>query len=165
MTKLIILRGNSGSGKTTTAYRLQQALQPAQVLVVGQDVVRRQMLNVKDTPGNPSIELMEYLCRFGKNRYDYVILEGILGAAKYRDMLLHLLSFFEKKTFVYYFDLPFEETVRRNNQRATARRFDMETLHKWWLEKDFLQVPEERAISAEMNPEQLVNRITTDLNN
>lgn len=47
MTKLIILRGNSGSGKTTTAKNLKQALSPKQSLLISQDVVRREWLFLK----------------------------------------------------------------------------------------------------------------------
>lgn len=45
--KLIILRGNSGSGKTTIANALHQRLKE-QSLLISQDVVRREMLRVKD---------------------------------------------------------------------------------------------------------------------
>ena len=42
MKQLIILRGNSGSGKTTTAKALRKHL--ANSLLISQDVVRRDML-------------------------------------------------------------------------------------------------------------------------
>lgn len=45
--KLIILRGNSGSGKTMIAKALHQFLKE-QSLLISQDVVRREMLRVKD---------------------------------------------------------------------------------------------------------------------
>ena len=45
--KLIILRGNSGSGKTTIAKALHQCLKE-QSLLISQDVVRRERLRVKD---------------------------------------------------------------------------------------------------------------------
>ena len=47
MAKIIILRGNSGSGKTTTAKRLQKKLGHG-TMFVSQDVVRREILYVKD---------------------------------------------------------------------------------------------------------------------
>ena len=63
------------------AQYLQQALSPASAMLVSQDVIRLGILNVKDYPGNPSIELIKSICEFGNDKYDYVILEGILGAA------------------------------------------------------------------------------------
>ena len=47
MHKLIILRGNSGSGKTTVAKELQR-LFGHNTMLISQDVVRRDMLCVKD---------------------------------------------------------------------------------------------------------------------
>ena len=47
MAKLIILRGNSGSGKTTIAKKLQKNFGHG-TLLISQDVVRREMLYVKD---------------------------------------------------------------------------------------------------------------------
>lgn len=80
MNRLIILRGNSGSGKTTTATALRTQL--ANTLLVSQDVVRRDMLAEKDKPGNPTIELIETIARFGLQHQRTVILEGILSAAR-----------------------------------------------------------------------------------
>ncbi|MBM3210138.1 hypothetical protein FJZ39_02255 [Candidatus Saccharibacteria bacterium] len=56
--KLIIIRGNSGSGKSTIAKRLQHKLDYGTMLV-SQDVVRREILRCKDTPGNPSIGVFD----------------------------------------------------------------------------------------------------------
>ena len=47
MSKLIILRGNSGSGKTTIAKELQKQF-GRNTMVISQDVVRRDMLKVRD---------------------------------------------------------------------------------------------------------------------
>mgnify|MGYP002224097748 CR=1 FL=1 len=45
--KLIILRGNSGSGKTTIAKELQQVF-GNNTMLISQDVIRRDMLKVKE---------------------------------------------------------------------------------------------------------------------
>ena len=47
MSKLIILRGNSGSGKTTVAKALQEKF-GYNTMRISQDEVRRNMLWVKD---------------------------------------------------------------------------------------------------------------------
>ena len=43
MSKLIILRGNSGSGKTTVARALQRKF-GRNTMVISQDIIRRDML-------------------------------------------------------------------------------------------------------------------------
>lgn len=66
--KLIILRGNSGSGKTTIAKELQNSFQRGKAMVVSQDEIRLGILNTKDRKDNPAIELMD---SFDKNVYVY----------------------------------------------------------------------------------------------
>ena len=76
MSKLVIIRGNSGSGKTTVAKVLQHEL-GHNVMVVSQDV-RREMLRVKDGAGTKALPLLSELLMYGKNNCETVILEGIL---------------------------------------------------------------------------------------
>lgn len=57
---LILLRGNSGSGKTTVAKMLQRKLGRG-TLYIPQDVIRRELLWVKDEPDNKAIPLLENL--------------------------------------------------------------------------------------------------------
>ncbi|MGI2828254.1 AAA family ATPase, partial [Bacillus cytotoxicus] len=61
-TILIIIRGNSGSGKSTVARQLQLLLE--NTLLVPQDVVRRDMLRVKDNVGNLSVELIKQIALY-----------------------------------------------------------------------------------------------------
>ncbi len=73
--QLIILRGNSGSGKTTTGKALQRELGHGTMLI-SQDVVRREMLFAKDGP-NPEVgQLLLELALYGKSHCNIVILEG-----------------------------------------------------------------------------------------
>ena len=89
MKDLIIIRGNSGSGKSTVAKQLQHAM-GYQTMLVPQDMVRRDMLRTRDTPDNPSIELIRRLVHYGwECGYD-VIVEGILLNDKGGDMLRQL---------------------------------------------------------------------------
>ena len=76
MSKLIIIRGNSGSGKTTVAKALQQKL-GHNIMVISQDVVRRDILRVKDGPDTKALPLLSELLVYGKNNCEIVVLEGI----------------------------------------------------------------------------------------
>ena len=98
---LIILRGNSGCGKTSTARLLQCRLGYGTMLV-SQDVVRREILCVKDSESNPAIQLIYDLCMYG-NKVGYtVILEGILSNKKYGTMLHRLLNDFQGEKLIYF---------------------------------------------------------------
>ena len=65
MHKLIVLRGNSGSGKTTVAKELQKVL-GSNTMLISQDVIRRDMLNVKDGKDTLAIPLLMELLRYGR---------------------------------------------------------------------------------------------------
>ncbi|EUJ26041.1 kinase [Listeria cornellensis] len=157
-TKLIIIRGNSGSGKTTIAKELQKKL-GAGTLLASQDTVRRDMLHVKDRQGNPSIDLIRIIAEYGKNTCEYVIVEGILGKAIYQDMLHALIHFFDYKADVYYFDLPFSETVKRHHTKANAHEFGVEKLEEWWLADDCLGVKNEIILDSKLSKEEAINLI------
>lgn len=69
MSKLIILRENSGSGKTTIAKEIQKNF-GRNTMLISQDVIRRDMLRVKDGENTEAISLMKELCiRIGINLY------------------------------------------------------------------------------------------------
>ncbi|WP_243428249.1 hypothetical protein [Clostridium rhizosphaerae] len=64
--KLIILRGNSGSGKTNTGKALQRKFGHGTMLI-SQEVVRREMLFVKDGHDTEASQLLNELALYGKN--------------------------------------------------------------------------------------------------
>ena len=65
MSKLIILRGNSGSGKTTIAKEIQKNF-GRNTMLISQDVIRRDMLRVKDGENTEAISLMKELLAYGR---------------------------------------------------------------------------------------------------
>ncbi|MBM2657770.1 AAA family ATPase [Staphylococcus pseudoxylosus] len=161
MVHLIIIRGNSGSGKSTIAKRIQQYLGEGTMLI-GQDEIRRQMLNVRDRPGNLAINLIEEIVTYGINHCDYVILEGILNKHKYGTMLN---SFFEKSNInvhVYYFNLSFQETVRRHYTKQQTD-FDEIAMSKWFVPEDMLNIQGETYITESMTEDYIINMILKDI--
>lgn len=163
-TKLIIIRGNSGSGKTTTAKSLQQHFGQG-TLLVSQDVIRRDMLKVPDREGNLSIDLMRQIAQYGKGKCDVVIVEGILNKKRYGDMLKQLIAFFEGNAYVYYFDLSFEETVNRHNTKDKRLNFGVEALRDWWNPHDVLGVDGEHLLTDDMSQTDAVQLIISHLCN
>jgi len=157
-TKLIILRGNSGSGKTTIAKMLQKSL-GEETLLVSQDIVRREMLMVPDSLGNMSIELIKRITEFGKGKCKVVILEGILKKQVYEELLLDLSEYFDSKVYAYYFDLPFTETVERHKLRSSSKEFGEERLNTWWIPNDQLEINGEVMLTIDMGQEDIVDLI------
>ena len=155
---LIIFRGNSGCGKTSTARLLQRQLGYGTMLV-SQDVVRREMLRVKDSKNNPAIQLIYDLCMYGNNVGYTVILEGILSNKKYGAMLHRLLDDFQGEKLIYYFDVSFEETVRRHATKPNAHEFGESEMRQWWKDQDVLNVPGEQRIGEQLSQAEIVDLI------
>ena len=85
MQKLIILRGNSGSGKTTIAKELQKKF-GRNTMLISQDMIRRDMLKVKDGKNTLAVPLMKELLIYGNKHSEIVILEGIMYADWYKSL-------------------------------------------------------------------------------
>ena len=161
MGKLIILRGNSGSGKTTVAKALQKKL-GRNTMLISQDEVRRNMLWVDDGIDTKALPLMAELLRYGREHSEFSILEGIMYDEWYRSLFELANELYGSNVYAYYFDLSFEETVRRHNTRN--RDFGEKDMRRWWREKDFSSVLREQAITCEMDTDSIVEKIYSDLN-
>lgn len=79
MSKLIVLRGNSGSGKTTVSKILQEKF-GRNTMLISHDMVRMQILHAKDVEALP---LIMQLLKYGRLNSDITILEGILPTEVY----------------------------------------------------------------------------------
>lgn len=158
---LIIIRGNSGSGKSTVAKLLREQF-AAKTTFIQQDVIRREILKEKDNPGNPSIDLIALIARYGKDNGYSVIIEGILGEPRYGAMLRGLAEEFEH-VHTYYFDIPFEETLRRHHTKPNAHEFGEQEMREWWKDKDYLGLPGEHIISHSASAEDIVERMLQDI--
>lgn len=164
MGALIILRGNSGSGKTTIARELQQRF-GRNTMLISQDVIRRDMLSVKDGEDTPALPLMKELLSYGSNHSDIVILEGIMYADWYKPLFELAVQLYEKRVYAYYFDIPFEETVKRHRTKPNCNDFGEEEMCRWWREKDFSDVLNEVSITSEREMESIVSEIWNAVRN
>ena len=150
MAKLIILRGNSGSGKTTIAKELQKSL-GRNTMLISQDVVRRDILRVKDGENTEALPLMKELLTYGRNHCEIVILEGIMYADWYKPLFELAVQLYGTNIFAYYFDLPFEETLKRHQTKPNCNGFGEEAMRRWWRDKDFSDVLRAVIDSIEMD--------------
>ena len=158
MPKLIILRGNSGSGKTTVAKELQNRF-GNNTMCISQDVIRRDILKVKDGENTQALPLMKELLIYGNRHSNVVILEGIMYADWYKSLFELAVQLYGTETYAYYFDLPFEETLKRHQTKPNCQDFGEEAMRRWWREKDFSDVLNEVCITAEKDMESIVKDI------
>ncbi len=158
MAKLVILRGNSGSGKTTVAKGLQRKF-GRNTLLISQDMVRREMLIAEDGVNTAAIPLMQELLVYGRKHSEVSILEGIMYADWYRPLFECAIREFGDEIYAYYFDLPFEETVRRHQSRSKSQEFGAEKMREWWREKDYMGLISEHIITAESTAEESIDLI------
>ncbi|MFI6309878.1 AAA family ATPase [Nocardia fusca] len=84
---LLVLRGNSGSGKSTIARALHQHFDHGRSTLIAQDTIRCTILREPDTPDALNIELIELIATTCLPRRQLVIVEGILDADRYGPML------------------------------------------------------------------------------
>lgn len=156
--QLIVLRGNSGSGKSSVARALRER-HGYGMAWVEQDYLRRVLLRERDVPDGKNIELIALNVGYALEQGYHVILEGILTARHYGPMLERLYREHGEAGHFYRFDLPFEETVRRHATRPQAREFGAETMRGWYQEGDRLPFVEERIIPAGSSLEATVERL------
>ncbi|MCK2219033.1 AAA family ATPase [Actinomadura sp. ATCC 31491] len=135
---LIIIRGNSGSGKSSVARAAREAYGRRGLAVVPQDVVRRDLLREEDRPGAVNIGLLDVMCRHVLDAGHHVILEGILAASRYGDMLGALCRDHRGATRCYYLDVSWEETVRRHATRPQRTAFTPDDMRPWYRRRDLL---------------------------
>jgi predicted kinase len=159
---LVVLRGNSGSGKTSTAMALRARLGRGLALVQ-QDVMRRMVLKERDVPRGANIGLISMTTRYALDHGYDVILAGIMHAERYADMLCALVADHRGHTVFYYFDVSFAETLRRHATRPEAREFGVEDMRGWYRDRDLLSFVEERIITESAGLEDTVDRVLRDV--
>ncbi|WP_027941675.1 AAA family ATPase [Amycolatopsis taiwanensis] len=157
-TRLVVLRGPSGSGKSSTARRLRGHLGRS-VALIEQDYFRRVVLKERDVSGGANIELISAAARFALDRGWNVIVEGIMRAERYANMLGDLRNDHLGKTVFYYFDVAWEETLRRHGTRPQAAEFGIDEMREWYRAGDQLGFAEERIIPQTSTLDETVHRI------
>jgi hypothetical protein len=131
-TRLVVIRGSSGSGKSSVAAAIRAARPGRTVAIVGQDVLRRDVLGTGDDTGGHATGLVDLTARYLLGRGFDVVLEGILNAEWYGDVLRRLVDDHRGTTCCYLYDLSFDETVRRHATKPVAEVFGERELRTWW---------------------------------
>jgi predicted kinase len=157
--KLIIIRGNSGAGKSAVAERLREVF-GGKIALVGQDTLRRTILMETDSLDNTNIiGLLEQTVIYCLGKGYSVIIEGILSKPKYREILLKLMDGAPCESHVFYMDISIEESLRRHQTKPIASEVTEEKLRSWYQSKNYLDVPGEVIIDESSTLEATVTLI------
>lgn len=157
-TSLIILRGNSASGKTTAAWEIRKRYGYG-LAIVSQDVLRREILRVKDDPTNPAIGLIDLTARYALDCGYHVVVEGILSKASHGEMLTNLMRDHIGRSAAFYYDLNFEETVRRHTGKAESAEYGAELMRRWYRERDVIPGLNETIFGADISQNEAVTHM------
>ena len=160
-TRLIMVRGNSASGKSSLAWAVRAA-RPRGIAILGQDQLRREILNVHEKPGNPTVAYLDMSARYALDQGLHVIVEGILYADIYGAMLSHLIADHRGTSRCYRFELDFDETVRRHAGKPQAAEYGADTMRDWWRDTDPLPGVSECVIAADLSLAGATARILRD---
>jgi adenylate kinase family enzyme len=159
--KLIILRGNSGSGKSTVARRIQREA-GVPVAIIEQDYYRHELLYPWDEraiKARASIMTQNAvtLLRLGYT----VIIEGVMSGERFGLIYHQILAEWSGESTVYYFAVSLNETLRRHQTRSKRHDFSEQDMRAWYKENDMLGA--DILIGENMTADEIVGRILETL--
>ncbi|MFF7381954.1 AAA family ATPase [Streptomyces griseoluteus] len=160
-TRLIVLRGNSASGKSSAAAGLRERF-GRNLAIVGQDNLRRDVLRERDRPGAANIGLIDMTARYALDAGFHTVVEGILYADRYGTMLTDLVRDHRGVSRCYYLDVPLTETFARHATKGDAALLSQVTddhLRDWYRERDLLPGGLESVVDASSALADTVTRI------
>jgi predicted kinase len=157
-TKFIVLRGNSGSGKSGVARAVRLA-QGEPMAYIEQDCLRRIILKEKDIAGGLNIQLIKETVLFSLRNSYHVILEGLLLKKRYEGMFEELLKLHPSNNHFFYFDVSLEETLKRHQTKINKDEFGEVEMRDWYKETDLLHCAEEEIIPESNSLEESVKQI------
>lgn len=155
------MRGNSASGKSSVAAGIRERYGRG-IAIVGQDNLRRIVLREHDRPNAANIGLIDLTARYALDHGFHVIVEGILYASHYGDMLTALCADHLGVTRRYYLHVPFAETLRRHATKPEATQYGEAEMAAWYRELDLLPGRAEQIVSAQTSLRDTVQRVMTD---
>jgi 8-oxo-dGTP pyrophosphatase MutT (NUDIX family) len=159
--RLIVIRGNSASGKSAAAAGIRDKYGRG-LAIVGQDNLRRLVLREHDVPGGANIDLIDQTARFALSRGYHTIVEGIFNAGHYGEMLTALIGEYAGSSFAYFLDVPFPETLRRHATKTGTLKYGETEMRQWYRGLDLLPGPVEQVIPASSTLEDTVHKVMTD---
>ena len=156
---IVLIRGNSASGKSTIAKSLQLSL--PNTMLISQDEIRRNMLRESDHDGADTMCVIELLVATAKKMNRLVILDGIFRQDTYGDWLAEL---FEKYSgTAWYLNVSLATTKDRHAGRAQSKDFGDEDLDAWYRPNDTIDALNEYLVPETWTKDDTVSAILRTL--
>lgn len=159
MSKLVVIRGNSGSGKTTIAQELLNMIPGA--ALVEQDYFIKYATDSK-TPAQEDARRTKIFTavKSALLNHEVVILEGVFDSRRYKEYFSELVTQHPTNNYFYYIDLSFEETLRRHETRDKRHEFGEEKMSEWYIAHDQLSYKFEETFDSNIQIDDAVKHIT-----
>jgi thymidylate kinase len=161
--KLIVLRGNSGSGKSTIAKKFRDLYPDLKIALIEQDYIRRNILREKGGLEGAHINLIKENVEYCLENDFHVILEGIFHLKLYKDLLNYLNQKFPNNIF-FYFDISLDETLRRSKTKNDFHEYGEEKVRSWYIEKDYTNFANEYTINEDLTEEKIIEFMKAKIN-
>jgi predicted kinase len=163
-TRLVILRGDSASGKTTTSHALRARL-GGRTALIHQDEIRRELLQggEKEERSAHAAVLIDGLARQSLDLGYDVILDGIFNLRDYAQRFEALARDHRGTTRVVQFDVGLDETLRRHRGRPLGAIVPEDDVVSWYDGWQPLPTVPERRITAELGTDEIVALVLGDL--
>lgn len=87
-----------------------------------------------------------------------MIVEGILDATRYGEMLARIAEKSDECQ-AWYFNISFEETLRRHEMKPNVHEFGEKEMREWYQERDLVEGLDERLIAGSVSQEAAVGLI------
>jgi predicted kinase len=160
MPTLIILRGNSGSGKSAVALEIAKNSK-SKVAIIDADHYRVDMLFPKPIEKQDLAALMSQDVLYCLAHGYTVIWDSIFYANDRNKAYLgkFLTELHPDDNFIFNFDISLEETIRRHNLRPKSNDFSADEMKEWYQPVEKLGYPFEFTVPESSSLEQTVQFI------
>ncbi len=161
--KLIVIRGNSGSGKSTVSRKLRDLFPDVKIALIEQDYIRRNILREQGGVEGVHMDIIKKNVEHCLENNFHVILEGIFHLKLYKELLKYLNDKFINNTF-FYLDVSLEETLRRSRTKKDFHEYGEGKVRSWYLEKDYTNFKNEYIIEEVLSEKQIIDYMKTKIN-
>lgn len=165
-TKLIVLRGQSGSGKSSVAKKLQK-MSKKPLFIVEQDYYKNELISPNidiESSTRKSLQMKmiasNTLELLGQG-YDCIV-EGNFSNSVYQTMFEELFKQHPSNNFMYYYNISFEESLHRHKTRDKKHEFGSDEMKEWYFETPSYGHSFEKIIPEEYSLDQTVDMILQD---